>query len=55
MKGFASKRAGLSLWQKGFHDHVIRGDRDYREAWEYVEGNPYKENECYKEDMLCFD
>ena len=39
-KGAASRKAGFSLWQKGFHDHVIRGEADYREIWEYIEHNP---------------
>ena len=42
MKGTASKQAGFSLWQKGFHDHVIRNDKDYQEVWNYIEGNPGK-------------
>jgi len=48
MKGAASKEMGFSLWQKGYHDHVIRGERDYREIWEYIDDNPRK----WKEDRL---
>ena len=40
LKGAASKKAGFSLWQKGFHDHVIRGDADYLEIWNYIQNNP---------------
>ena len=40
MKGVISKRAGFSVWQKGFYDHVIRNDNDYRDIWKYIEGNP---------------
>ena len=40
LKGIATKRAGRSLWQKGFYDHVVRGDEDYAEIWAYIEGNP---------------
>lgn len=40
MKGVVSKRAGFPIWQKGFYDHVIRGEQDYREVWEYIEANP---------------
>jgi len=29
MKGIVSKQAGFSVWQKGFYDHVIRGNEDY--------------------------
>ena len=32
----------LALWQRSFHEHVIRGERDYREIWEYMDENPAK-------------
>ena len=47
-KGTVSKQAGLSVWQKGFYDHVIRNDHDYREIWNYIDGNPSK----WTEDKL---
>ena len=48
MKGVISKRAGFSVWQKGFYDHMIRNDNDYRDIWNYIEGNPGK----WTEDQL---
>ena len=42
VKGMISKQAGFSVWQKGFYDHVIRGEQDYRDVWNYIEGNPCK-------------
>ena len=42
MKGAVTKQLGVSIWQKSFHDHVIRGDEDYREIWQYIENNPLK-------------
>ena len=41
-KGIVSKRAGFSIWQKGFYDHVIRSEQDYLDIWNYIEGNPSK-------------
>ena len=41
-KGVISKKAGFSVWQKGFYDHVIRNDNDYRDIWNYIERNPSK-------------
>ncbi len=41
MKRYASKQAGISLWQRSFHDHVIRGERDYQKIWAYIDENPY--------------
>jgi len=32
----------VSVWQKSFYDHVIRNDGDYRDIWNYIEGNPGK-------------
>ena len=42
MKGTVSKQAGFSVWQKGFYDHIVRGEHDYREIWQYIENNPLK-------------
>ena len=47
-KGVISKKAGFSVWQKGFYDHVIRSEQDYLEIWNYIEGNPGK----WAEDKL---
>ncbi len=48
-KGVVSKQAGVSLWQKGFYDHVVRSEHDYQEIWEYIRDNPAK----WEEDSLC--
>ena len=42
MKRWASKQAGTALWQKSFHEHVIRNEKDYQEIWTYIENNPAK-------------
>lgn len=41
-KGFVSKQAGFSVWQKLFYDHIVRGEQDYEEIWEYIDANPLK-------------
>ena len=41
-KGVVSKAVGQSLWQKSFHDHIVRDDEDYRRIWEYIDANPGK-------------
>lgn len=41
-KGAVTKRAGKSIWQKGFHDHVLRDDRDYILHLQYIDENPEK-------------
>ena len=41
-KGAVTKRAGKPVWQKGFHDHVIRDDRDFLLHLQYIDENPAK-------------
>ena len=36
------------LFQKSFHDHIIRSEKDYQEIWEYIDTNPLKwELDCF--------
>ena len=49
-KGSITKQVGYPVWQKSYHDHVIRGDNDYRSIWQYIETNPQKWLlDCYYE------
>ena len=45
MKRWASREAGISLWQKSFYEHVIRDQEDYLAVWNYIYGNPAKWSE----------
>ena len=48
LKGIITKQIGQTVWQKLFHDHVIRGKEDYLKIWEYIENNPAKwEEDCF--------
>ena len=48
MKGAVTKKIGHPIWQKLFHDHVVRNRRDYEMIWNYIEGNPMKWSEdCF--------
>ena len=36
------------LWQRSYHDHVIRNERDYLEIWQYIDENPARwAEDCY--------
>ena len=36
------------IWQRSFHDHIIRNEKDFQRIWEYIENNPYNwENDCF--------
>jgi REP element-mobilizing transposase RayT len=39
-KGSVSKDLGEKIWQRSFHDHVVRNARDYAEIWRYIDNNP---------------
>lgn len=41
-KGAVTKKAQKPIWQKGFHDHVIRNEEDYLIRWQYIDENPRK-------------
>ena len=36
---------GRRLWQPRFHEHIVRGEKDYEMIWQYIENNPVKWNE----------
>ena len=41
-KRFTNRKCGLQLWQRSYHERVIRNERDYQEIWEYIDTNPAK-------------
>ena len=51
-KGTVTKQIGHTVWQKLFHDHVIRNQADYAKIWQYIENNPHQwKLDCfYSED-----
>ncbi|MBE6927823.1 MAG: hypothetical protein E7467_04970 [Ruminococcaceae bacterium] len=41
-------RPELTVWQKSFHDHVIRNQKSYEKIWCYIDTNPMKwKEDCY--------
>lgn len=38
----------MDVWQRSFHDHVIRNQAGYEKIWQYIENNPVKwEEDCF--------
>ena len=38
----------IKIWQKSFHDHIIRDEADYLKIWNYIDTNPQKWNkDCF--------
>ena len=51
-KEAVTKQIGVSIWQKSFHDHIIRTETDYLRIWNYIDTNPAKWREdCYYNDI----
>ena len=50
-KRLTNKKAGFSLWQRGYYDHIIRCESDYLRIWQYMDENPVRwtEDEYYFE------
>jgi len=41
-KGAITKKIGTSIWQRSYHDHIIRNAEDYSRIFEYINSNPAK-------------
>ena len=42
LKSLTSKKFGESMWQRSYHDRVIRNENEYQKIWEYIDTNPSK-------------
>lgn len=41
-------QAGRRIWQRSFHDHIIRDETDYLKIWRYIDENPVRwEQDCF--------
>ena len=41
----------MIVWQRSFHDHVIRNQKSFENIWTYIEGNP----QCWEKDCFYVD
>ena len=42
---------GMEIWQRSFHDHVIRDQSGFEKIWLYIEGN----SQCWEKDCFYID
>ncbi|MFZ2537897.1 MAG: transposase [Oscillospiraceae bacterium] len=42
LKRYVSKQISFSLWQKSFHNHIIRNEQEYQQIGQYIETNSLK-------------
>ena len=41
-KTLVTKELGYSIWQRSYHDHIIRNEEDYNAILRYIQENPAK-------------
>jgi len=47
-KRFCNKEYNENIWQRSYHDHIIRGKEDYDKIWEYIDTNVLRwEKDCF--------
>ncbi len=50
-KRFCNHNYGKNIWQRSFHDHIIRNEKDYQKIWEYIDTNVATwRNDCFYSD-----
>lgn len=50
-KKFVNKEIGFNIWQRSYHDHIIRNEKSFNEIWEYVDENPARwKKDCFYSD-----
>ena len=48
LKRLCNREFGKNIWQRSYHDHIIRTDSDYEMIWEYIDTNPARwETDCF--------
>ncbi len=50
IKRFVHKECGFSFFQRSYHDHIIRSEREYERISQYISANPLLwETDCFNE------
>ncbi len=47
LKRYCNKEYGKNIWQRSFHDHIIRDEKDYKMIWKYIDENVLKRENDY--------
>ena len=42
IKRFTNQQIGRNIFQRSYHDHVVRNEADFQRIWEYIDTNPIK-------------
>lgn len=48
IKRLTNKEIGFNIWQRSYHDHIIKNQEDYIEKYKYIKENPSNwQEDCY--------
>ena len=48
LKRLVNRKFGKNVFQRSYHDHVIRGEWDYQKIWSYIDDNPRRwKDDCF--------
>ncbi len=48
LKRYCNREYKKNIWQRSFHNHIIRSDRDYDKIWEYIDTNIIRwDDDCF--------
>ena len=48
LKRFCHRDIGEKIFQRSYHDHVIRNVKDYLRIWQYIDNNPARwQEDCF--------
>ena len=39
-KRYVNREIGHNIWQRGYYDHIIRDENDYKNIYTYIDNNP---------------
>ena len=47
-KRLCNREFGCNIWQRSYHDHIIRKQSDFDKIWQYIDNNPALwEQDCF--------
>jgi REP element-mobilizing transposase RayT len=42
LKTLTTKELGISIWQRSYHDRIVRNEEEYWKLWQYINDNPQR-------------
>ena len=47
-KRLCNREIGRNIWQRSYHDHIVRGKSDFDMIWQYIDTNPARwQQDCF--------